>query len=213
MPPLFERYRPATLAEVAGNEKVKARVGAWIESGQVGGRAVWVSGVSGAGKTTVARILAACVASRLDIVEVDAGRVMPSEVEEWEHKSGFLSLFGTGGHAFILNEAHRLRADTITALLVALERIPDNCLWVFTTTTAAQLALFDSKVDAQPLLDRCDRLKLEADQEAFARRAQWVAEKEGLGGAGLSRFRLAVAEASGSLRQVLQRVDAGEFAI
>jgi DNA polymerase III gamma/tau subunit len=59
---LAERYRPATWDEVVGQEKVVARLRALSARGGLAGRAYWLSGQSGTGKTTIARLIAQEVA-------------------------------------------------------------------------------------------------------------------------------------------------------
>jgi DNA polymerase III delta prime subunit len=54
---LTERYRPASWDEVVGQEKVVARIKAIALRG-LGRRALWLSGASGTGKTTIARLVA-----------------------------------------------------------------------------------------------------------------------------------------------------------
>ena len=53
---LYEKYRPKTIDDVVGQPKACEQVRRMIAQG-VGGRAVWISGPSGAGKTTLARII------------------------------------------------------------------------------------------------------------------------------------------------------------
>ena len=74
-----------------------------------------------------------------------------------------MALYGLGdkpGRAFIVNEAHGLRKDTIRQLLVLLERLPNHVVMIFTTTNEGQESLFDDYSDANPLLSRCARLDL-----------------------------------------------------
>ena len=66
-----------------------------------------------------------------------------------------------------------MRREAIRELLIMLERIPSYCCWIFTTTKAGQVRLFedDEAGDAAPLLSRCLRVELEVDYRAFAARA------------------------------------------
>jgi hypothetical protein len=68
---LHEQYRPKTWAEVVGQEKAIAKINALRPRG-LAGRAYWISGQSGTGKTTIARLLAREVADPINIDEVDA---------------------------------------------------------------------------------------------------------------------------------------------
>ena len=56
---LSEHYRPKTCAEVIGQEKAINKLQMLEKKGHLGGRAYWISGKSGTGKTTIARLLAA----------------------------------------------------------------------------------------------------------------------------------------------------------
>ena len=68
---LHEQYRPQKWSDVIGQDKVIAR----IQRSQRGlaGRAFWVSGQSGTGKTTIARLIAVEVADEMNIEEMDSG--------------------------------------------------------------------------------------------------------------------------------------------
>src|SRR5262249_4680832 len=59
--PLTEQYRPKTWQDVVGQDKVVNRLLALRRRG-LAGRAYWLSGPSGTGKTTIARLIAAEVA-------------------------------------------------------------------------------------------------------------------------------------------------------
>lgn len=65
-----EKYRPATLAEVRGNDKARDSLREWAESWPRQGRAVILSGNPGVGKTSAAHALAADM--DWDAVEVNA---------------------------------------------------------------------------------------------------------------------------------------------
>ncbi len=146
---LYEQYRPTCWDDVIGQDKAVRRAQAIAGSGY-GGRAFWISGASGVGKTTIAYILAGQVADPEYIQELDATDLTPArlrEVEQVMHLYGG----GQGGRAFVVNEAHGLRQDTIRQLLVLLERLPDHVLIVFTTTKDGQDSLFDDHEDAHPL--------------------------------------------------------------
>ena len=55
---LTERYRPADWPEVVGQDKAVQRLRALAMRG-LGGRAYWLSGQSGTGKTTIACLIGA----------------------------------------------------------------------------------------------------------------------------------------------------------
>ena len=69
----MERYRPTTWAEVVGQEKTVKAVRQLAQRGALAGRAFFLSGQSGTGKTTIARLIAGEVAGPWDVEEMDAG--------------------------------------------------------------------------------------------------------------------------------------------
>ncbi len=68
---LTEQYRPKTWADVVGQDKAIARIQALAKRG-LAGRAFWIAGASGTGKTTIARILAREVADDWYVEETEA---------------------------------------------------------------------------------------------------------------------------------------------
>ena len=115
---LHEQYRPRAWHEVVGQDKVIQRIEA-LKARSLTGRAFWVAGVSGSGKTTIARLIAQEVADDFDTLEVDAGEVSVSWLRDVERGLASRGLTGRG-RAVIVNEAHGLRKDAIRVLLVML---------------------------------------------------------------------------------------------
>ena len=81
--PLFERYRPRSWSEVIGQDKAVRALLALRDKGQLSGRAYWLSGKSGTGKTTIARLLAADVADEFMTTEVDATGLTVAALAIW----------------------------------------------------------------------------------------------------------------------------------
>src|SRR3989442_7317926 len=150
---LHEQYRPKHWDEVVGQPDVVRRIAA-LKARGLGGRAYWLAGPSGSGKTTVALLIAAEVADEFATVELDSADLTPKRLAELERQSATRPL-GKGGWAYLVNESHGLRRDSIRQLLVMLERLPAHVVWVFTTTNEGQKKLFDDVDDASPLLSRC----------------------------------------------------------
>jgi ABC-type glutathione transport system ATPase component len=72
MTALYEQYRPRDLSEVVGQDQAVGKVKLLANRGLVG-RVFWITGPSGTGKTTLARIIAEDVAgSEAATEEIDA---------------------------------------------------------------------------------------------------------------------------------------------
>ena len=70
---LPEVYRPKSWAEVVGQDKILAKIALLRSRGGLAGRAFWLSGQSGTGKTTIARLIAQEIADSYAIEETDGG--------------------------------------------------------------------------------------------------------------------------------------------
>jgi DNA polymerase-3 subunit gamma/tau len=217
---MFERFRPTRLEDVVGQAEAVSQIQRVLSRGW-GGNAFWLSGPSGTGKTTAGRIIASMGADAISIEELDAQRLTPAKVRDIVDSYSHRSLFGNGGKAWIVNECHSMRRDTITELLTALEPLgglPNHVCWIFTTTTTGEKFLFDRNEtgDAAPLLSRCHVIQFHSDERAsaaFARRAKEIAMAEGIDGLPLSVYANAVSASGGNMRRVLQRIESGAFKV
>ena len=208
---LCDQYRPQTWSDVVGQDKAITKIDALRKRG-LGGRAYWISGQSGTGKSTIGRLIAAELADDLAIDEIDASDCTPARLKDCERLGRFRT-FGKGGRVFIVNEAHGLSKSAIRQLLVMLERLPSHVAWIFTTTNDGQESLFEDQIDAHPLLSRCIEIALSRRglAEPFAQRAREIADREGLNGKPISDYVRLAKDCRNNLRAMLQRIEAGDL--
>jgi DNA polymerase-3 subunit gamma/tau len=210
---LFEKYRPQKLNEIVGQKKAVETVKSLMKSG-LGGRAYWISGVSGSGKTSLARIIASSIADPFFIEEFDAGWGFSND--DLKAMSQTMQMYGGGskkGRVYIINEAHGLRKWIIQQLLGVLERLPNHIAVIFTTTRDGQDGLFEEQIDAGPLLSRCIEIHLTTQgiEESFAKRCKEIAMSEGLDGYPIGAYLDLAKKCKNNFRAMLQKIEAGEM--
>lgn len=209
---LHETYRPTNWQDVAGQPVAAAKLQRL--ACLPGGRALWITGQSGTGKSTLARLFALETCDAFCIDEFDAGELTPAAVRELERSVATRGFGQKGGRAIIVNEAHGLRRDTIRALLVALERIPPHVRWIFTTTCDGEGQLFDDCDDSTPFVSRCTPIALARRDLAqpFAERARAVCELAGLPVPSIAESIRLAKECRNNLRMMLSRLEAAALA-
>ncbi len=153
---LYRKYRPATFADVIGQEHViKTLVGA-LTTGRVG-HAYLFCGPRGTGKTTIARLVAKslncehrakdgdcdnscsfCLAVNenrsLDLIEIDAASNRGIDDIRSLKESALVAAPGGKYKIFIVDEVHMLTKDAFNALLKILEEPPAHVIFVLATT-------------------------------------------------------------------------------
>jgi DNA polymerase III subunit gamma/tau len=154
---LYRKYRPATFAEVVGQEHVTEPLRTALEAGRVN-HAYLFSGPRGCGKTSSARILARslncaqgptpdpcgvcppCVAlapegpGSIDVVELDAASHGGVDDARDLRDRAFYAPAESRYRVFIIDEAHMVTTQGFNALLKIVEEPPEHLVFVFATT-------------------------------------------------------------------------------
>ncbi|MHA3018919.1 DNA polymerase III subunits gamma/tau [Mycobacterium sp. BMJ-28] len=154
---LYRKYRPASFAEVVGQEHVTEPLSTALSAGRIN-HAYLFSGPRGCGKTSSARILArslnceqgptptpcgtcdSCVAlapngpGNVDVVELDAASHGGVDDTRELRDRAFYAPAQSRYRIFIVDEAHMVTTAGFNALLKIVEEPPDHLIFVFATT-------------------------------------------------------------------------------
>jgi len=209
---LTEKHRPVDMAGLIGQDKISRVVGRLVDNEDLTGRAYYISGASGTGKTTLARILADMVADKDYIREVVGRQLTPNMIKDITWGWQLYPMSTKPGQVLIVNESHGLTKPVIEIFLDVLENLPDNILVIFTTTKDGA-DLFEDNLDSIPFASRCIDLKFTTRGlcEPFADRLKEIAELEGLGGADLDKYKKLLKNNRNNFRSALMAIDAGQM--
>ena len=154
---LYRKYRPATLAEVRGQDHVTQPLRQALRSGRIS-HAYLFSGPRGCGKTSSARILArslncvngptpdpcgvcdSCVAlapsgpGSIDVIEIDAASHGGVDDARDLRERAFYAPVAGRYKIYIIDEAHMVTQQGFNALLKLVEEPPPHLKFVFATT-------------------------------------------------------------------------------
>jgi DNA polymerase III subunit gamma/tau len=169
-PSLYRRHRPRTFDQVVGQEHVVRTLRNAVEQDKVHHAYLFV-GSRGTGKTSMAKILAACLncehgptvtpcgvcescvsiasATSMDVIEMDAAsNNSVDDIRDLRERVAFSPV--SGRHKiYILDEAHMLSPQAWNAFLKTLEEPPPRTIFVLATTEAQKVL--------PTVVDRCHR--------------------------------------------------------
>jgi DNA polymerase-3 subunit gamma/tau len=215
-PSLYRRHRPRSFAAVVGQEHVVRTLRNAVQRGQVHHAYLFV-GSRGTGKTSMAKILAACLncergptvepcgtcescqaiasATSLDVIEMDAAsNNSVDDIRDLRERVAYAPV--SGRHkVYILDEAHMLSSQAWNAFLKTLEEPPPRTIFVLATTEAQKVL--------PTVVDRCHRFDFgRPSAEQVAQVLHRVAEQEQIA-AEPGALALVARHATGSFRDAL----------
>ncbi|WKD60200.1 DNA polymerase III subunit tau [Corynebacterium ciconiae DSM 44920] len=154
---LYRKYRPASFAEVVGQEHVTQPLSVALDSGRIN-HAYLFSGPRGCGKTSSARIMArslncvngptstpcgvcpSCVSlapggpGNLDVTELDAASHRGVDDMRELRDRAYYAPAESRYRVFIIDEAHMITTEGSNALLKIVEEPPEHLIFIFATT-------------------------------------------------------------------------------
>jgi DNA polymerase-3 subunit gamma/tau len=223
---LARKYRPATFADLIGQEAMVRTVSNAFEAGRI--PQAWIlTGVRGVGKTTTARILArglnyelpdgsvraptirmpvlgvhcaAIMESRhVDVLEMDAASHNGVDDIRQINDAVRYAPVNARYKVYILDEVHMLSNQAFNALLKTLEEPPPHAKFIFATTEIREVPI--------TVLSRCQRFDLRrVDSDRLVTHLEGILAKENVAAEPEALVLIARA-AEGSVRDALSLLD------
>ena len=169
---LYRRYRPTLFKQVIGQDKAIKQLDKFLKNKTLP-HALLLSGPSGVGKTTIARILQTKLnCSDSDFTEMNCADFRGIDMVRDIRQRVPLAAMGGDTRIWLIDEAHKLSSDAQQAFLKMLEDTPNHVYFLLCTTDPEKLL--------KTVRTRCTELRLgplsAKDMESVVRS---VLEKEG----------------------------------
>ncbi len=169
---LYRIHRPATFAEVIGQEQVTKPLEEAAKAKKIG-HAYLFAGSRGLGKTSVARIFAAAIGcGENDLYEVDAASTNSVDDIRALTEGVYTLPFSSPYKVYILDEVHMLSKSAWNAFLKTLEEPPAHAVFILATTELEKVP--------ETVQSRCQVFEFKKPTRAvLAQMTAAVAKKEG----------------------------------
>lgn len=189
---LATKYRPKTLADFVGQEPVATQVAGMVKKRRFP-NTIGLFGESGAGKTTLSRMIAryvqcseptdegdpcgTCVSCSYGVNHPDVAELNMADsrgiddIRSLIQSARSMPTFGRK-RIFILDEVHSCTPAAFQTLLKPLEEPPEHTMWILATTNPEKLP--------STVLGRCLKFQVKPiPAEAIVKRLRTIAKREG----------------------------------
>ena len=169
---LYRIHRPATFAEVIGQEQVTKPLEDAIKAEKIG-HAYLFAGTRGLGKTSIARIFASEIGcNESDLYEIDAASNNSVEDIRALTEGVYTLPFKSPYKVYLLDEVHMLSKSAWNAFLKTLEEPPAHAVFILATTELEKVP--------ETVQSRCQVFEFKKPTRAvLAKMTSAVAKKEG----------------------------------
>jgi DNA polymerase III delta prime subunit len=148
------KYRPQNISDLRGNSNLKKTFKSWTKKGFP--QMILLDGSTGAGKTTVARLIAKAIDSEWSSANFEINIAERGNVETMRtlaEESRVPPMYSKY-KVYILDECHTLSKQAASSLLKVFEDTPEHCHWILATDQPHKLL--------DTIRNRANRLTLES---------------------------------------------------